>query len=170
MSTDSIAARSIPCSAREPARALMAARIGLMAAMEASLQISRKAVLALDLAQIERQTDEQADLVRRLAELLRPGALAETCDSDAFDEARPAAFVSKSRLEDERELRRKADRIMEPARLQAALLARAQRKLRVLAALLAGPVLTYGPFEGREAAATRHRSGVGEKDPIHVGS
>ena len=58
--------------------------------------------------------------------------------------------------------RRHSDRILEAARVQAALLARAQSKLRVLANMLAGPSIIYGPLPGQGSGRDvlgRKRSG-----------
>jgi hypothetical protein len=101
------------------------AGLAVLRELEASLLASRRALLALDLGAIERGTREQAGLIREFDALLRPGLSAETPE-------RQEAF------------RQSAQRILEASRLQAALLVRAQRKLRVLANMLAGPSASYG--------------------------
>jgi hypothetical protein len=124
-----------------------------MAELEASLLCSRKALLALDLAAIERQTDEQTDLVRRFEKLLGDGMLAPASQVKKVKQETlsTANFCAPSFGE---EVRHNARRIAEAARLQAALLTRAQHKLRVLANMLAGPSVTYGPFQSCGRALT----------------
>jgi hypothetical protein len=123
-------------------------RLALLRALEVSLERSLEAMPALDLARIELGTSEQIVLIRRLdatwgnaAERLaedRTGALREL-DSELAGEL-------KDGLKDglRKETRRSAQRILEALRLQAALLARARAKLRVLANMLAGPGVPYG--------------------------
>jgi hypothetical protein len=56
------------------------------------------------------------------------------------------AVRSGNSPEPEEELRRSCQRVLEATRLQAALLARARTKLRVLANMLAGQSVNYGPL------------------------
>jgi hypothetical protein len=116
---------------------------GLLRDLELSLHRSRKALLALDLAGIEFETGEQRRRLRELAPLLWPGReLAgagirldgEKESASDRDPAHGAASLSSAKA------------ILEAARLQAALLRRAQGKMRVLANMLAGSAVTYGPF------------------------
>jgi len=100
---------------------LAAAPLALMRRLEASLGASREALLALDLAGMARATREQIVLLGELR----------------------AGYAGASGSQD---LRRSAQRILDAARLQSALLARAQRKLRVVASMLAGPSSTYKPL------------------------
>jgi hypothetical protein len=169
MSTDSIAAAPTAlANARELADDWVAARVRLMAELEASLHCSREALLALDLVAIERQTDEQAILVRKFEELLREGMLRQA--SQPQDEKDTPSAARQSSPGWEEELRRKATRIVEATRLQAALLTRAQCKLRILANVLAGPSVIYGPFRGwNQALTTDSCSAAGERaDPCRV--
>jgi len=99
-----------------------------MRELEASLAGSRKALLALDLEDIERGTRDQVGLIRAL----------ETTGTSA--EASSLRGLPPSMAE---ELRRCEAGVLQEARLQAALLARAQRKLRILANMLADPSLSY---------------------------
>jgi hypothetical protein len=131
-------------------------RLALMRELEASLQGSRKALLALDLVGIERGTREQVGLTREIEAVLQRG-IAQPAKHRAppakhrtapEQESSPSAYTPE--LEDE--LRRCQNRVREAARLQAALLARAQRKLRILANMLAGPSLNYGALLGRDGA------------------
>lgn len=145
MSTDSIAIRNTSVSVREVAANWMTARARLMVELEASLLCSRKALLALDLVALERQTEEQADLIRKFERLRVEGMVAQASQPQAEKDARSAAHLWSFGLEEE--VRRKATRIAEAARLQAALLMRAQCKLRILANMLAGSSVIYGPFQ-----------------------
>jgi hypothetical protein len=96
--------------------------------LEASLLSSQKALLARDLAGVEQGTLEQMCL-RRALEILRPWDGARTSDSE-----QPSS-----------ELRATAMRILHLGRVQGALLDRAQRSLRMISNLLAGPEANYGP-------------------------
>jgi hypothetical protein len=122
------------------------AGLAVLRELEASLLASRRALLALDLGAIERGTSEQAGLIREFDALLRPGLSAGT--PERIPERIP---------ERQETLRQSAQRILEASRLQAALLARAQRKLRVLANMLAGPSASYG---GLRAGNGGQRRGV----------
>jgi hypothetical protein len=147
-----------PASAQERADALVWARLALMGELEASLHGSRKALLALDLAGIERGTCEQAGLVRELHELLR-GKTALSANARAGESGMSASVAPTAELK--KQLRASAKRILELARLQAALLSRARWKLRVLANMLAGTSSTYGPgpirYSARPALQNRRR-------------
>jgi len=112
------------------------AGLAWMGKVEASLHGSREALLALDLAAIEGRTREQAGLIREFEATRRGIALS--------DLARPPGLEPALETERKKELRRSAERILEAVRLQAALLARAQSKLGVLANMLAGPSIDYG--------------------------
>jgi len=98
--------------------------------LEASLLSSQEALLARDLAGVEQGTCEQVRLQRAL-EILRPCEAAQTSDSE--------------RTRASSELRAAAIRILHLGRVQAALLDRAQRSLRMISNLLAGPEASYGP-------------------------
>lgn len=124
--------------------------VALTRELEASLDRSRKALLALDLGGIEYETREQAVLVQEFELALRrrsppkaPGKL------PAGDSLLGSAACA---VELDEELRRSANRVLQAVRLQAALLARARSKLRVLGNMLAGPSLTYGPLLARNGA------------------
>src|ERR1700677_1002426 len=98
----------------EPMRTCLA----LFGQLEASLLGSRKALLARDLAGVEQGTREQRALGGKIEALLREGIM-----------------PSGSRLE--QEIRQSGKRVLAAGRLQAALLARVRRQLRVLANMLA---------------------------------
>lgn len=118
----------------------------LIGELEASLNASRKALLALDLAGIERETREQVRSIRKLEDVLGR-SMAPRVRGMAKDRALVRSGNSPElEPEPERELRRSCHRVLEAARLQAALLARARTKLRVLANMLAGQSVTYGPL------------------------
>ena len=107
-----------------------------MTRLAASLDRSRKALLALDLGAIEAGTREQLDLIQELE--LVPRCRAEDGAQD----------LSADSPELESRLRQSERQLRDSARLQAALLGRMRGKLRVLANMLAGPSVTYGPLPG----------------------
>jgi hypothetical protein len=149
--TDSIRVDGIPpASARERADALLWARMALMSELEASLQTSRNALVALDLAGIERGTSEQVGLIEELDALTRRSVAPLESERPLAEQE---AHGPTPGLEEE--VRRSAYRILEASRLHAALLARAQWKLRVLANILAGPSVTYGPLLARNGGLAR---------------
>jgi hypothetical protein len=149
MTSDSIPTEGIAFApAREREEDLLRLRVVLMGALEASLQRSRKALLALDLAEIEAGTSDQVGLLREFDALLQRGRAAALA-ADRPAELRGSDLPARSPELDE-ELRRSQNRILDCLRLQAALLKRTQSKLRVLANMLAGPTVSYGPFRARE--------------------
>lgn len=154
MPTEFISAAALSSPSPSPAtddRARSA--LMLIGGLEASLQSSRKALLALDLAGIERETCEQVRSIRKLEDVLARSMAPPVRGSCA---TRDGALVS-SRIppELEEELRRSCHRVLEAARLQAALLARARTKLRVLANMLAGQSVTYGPLVAGNSVPSR---------------
>jgi hypothetical protein len=166
MSADPMAAGQIPSpAARERADALLWAGIAVMGELQASLHSSRKAVLALDLDGIEQETGKQAGLIREFESLERRGVGMPATESkkqrvEREEDVPPARLAATPGLPEQ--FRRNADSILQAARLQAALLARAQSKLRVLANMLAGPSVIYGPPPGQSGAPDafgRKRSG-----------
>ena len=113
----------------DQADALLWARLALMRELETSLHGSRKALLALDLPGIERGTNEQAGLIREFEALLKRDTLTAALERRPGEEAKAGLVAGSPELEEK--LRRSVCRILEAARLQTALLARAQCKLRV---------------------------------------
>jgi hypothetical protein len=115
----------------------------LMRELEGSLDASRKALLALDLNGIERGTREQVGLIRKLEAVLhssgRPRVQEKQREGQAFDSSASACELEAERTQCQ-------SRILQATRLQAALLARARYKLRVLANMLAGCSINYGPL------------------------
>jgi len=124
-----------------PGDEFLRARLALMPALEASLRRSREALVAMDLEDIERGTREQAGFIRELKAAsqrkLLPGGGRQPQENREL-----VFFASAAELE---ELRQSENRVREAARLQAALLARARYKLRVLANMLVGVSKTYRP-------------------------
>lgn len=148
MFTESNLARSVVSAhvgiaTDEPAVALLA----WMEKLEASLLGSHSALLGLDLAGIERGTREQADLIGR-SDAVRRQAVREESADGLFRLPGDAPELA-------RKLRGSAMRILQSARLQSALLARAQSKLRVLANMMAGPSVDYGPLLARRTGGRR---------------
>jgi len=142
MPTDSIPTSRIPpAKGAERTAELLLARRTLMCQLEASLHGSRKALLALDLAGIERGTREQVSLMREFEAVLRRGAASPAIGSQPAKDGVPGLPAGAPAWQEE--LRRCENRVREAARLQAALLVRARCKLHVLANMLAGPSVTY---------------------------
>jgi hypothetical protein len=128
----------------------------LMDQLEASLAGSRQALLALDLAGIERGTREQVVLAGEIeAALRRAIARPAAPRASAEHSAEQRMLRWSARAADLQELRRSENRVLAAARLQAALLVRVQCKLRVLANFLAGPSVNYGPLSARNVAPLR---------------
>jgi hypothetical protein len=130
---------------------LAAAALALLSELEASLRASQKALLARDAEGIEQGTREQVGL---------QGALARLWAQDA---ARPAGSDSWRRAGTPRcepalaaALLAAQWRVLHLGRVQAGLLARAQRTLRMISNLLAGPEAVYGLPPGSSVPATRH--------------
>jgi hypothetical protein len=118
----------------EPMRTCLA----LLGQLEASLHGSRQALLARDLAGIEQGTREQRVLAGEIETVLRKGIV-----------------PSGSELDEE--LRQSGSRVLAAGRLQAALLARAQRQLRVLVNMLTDPSANYGPMPTPDDAIASSR-------------
>jgi len=122
-------------------------RLQLLRDLEASLGGSRQALLALDLAGIEQGTREQVGLVRELQKypemrMPRPrlGQTGKRREGGTQETGAEVPTWSREMAED---VRRCEEAVLQAARVQAALLARARRKLRILANMLAGPSLNY---------------------------
>jgi hypothetical protein len=132
----------------EPDDELFRSRLALMTALEISLESSRKALLSLDVAGIERGTGEQIGWIREfdtvfLRSMARVPAKRFSAENVALEPACEPHL--------EQDLRRSEKRVQDALRLQAALLARAARKLRVIANMLAGASASYGPFPEQKA-------------------
>lgn len=137
---------------QDAAAAPVRSRLALMGELEASLHRSRKALLALDLAGIERATGEQVGMIREFQACLRRGVAPQATEKSG---AKNALGLSAPAPNPEEELRKSESRVLEAVRLQAALLGRAQCKLHVLANMLAGPSVTYGPWLARNGGLPR---------------
>lgn len=106
------------------------ASLALLGELEASLQTSQQALLARDVARLEESTREQTRLQRSL-QVLGSRDAAQGSDPTRYD----LAFAAQ--------LRAAQLRALHLGRVQAALLARAQRWLRVVSNLLAGLEASY---------------------------
>ena len=102
----------------------------LLTELEASLQASQRALLAHDLASLEHRTGEQIRL-RRALEIFGTPDGAPLAESDLPHELRAAQ-----------------KRVLHLGRVQLALLGRAQRWLRTLSHLMAGPGASYSASLG----------------------
>jgi len=111
----------------------MQAHLALLAELEASLQASQRALLSRDVASLEQHTAEQMRLQKALAILSAP---------------MPRLSGSNSNPTLVAELRAAETRVLQMARMQAALLDRAQRWLRTVVNLLAGVEKNYAPPSG----------------------
>ncbi|MGA9543177.1 MAG: hypothetical protein WBQ85_06400 [Candidatus Sulfotelmatobacter sp.] len=129
--------------------------------LEASLHASRNALLALDLAGIERETREQVRSIRKLEDVLArsmaPRARGMTKERALVRSGNSPEPEPEPQPEPQEELRRSCHRVLEAARLQAALLARARTKLRVMANMLAGQSVNYGPLVAGNGVPSRAR-------------
>jgi hypothetical protein len=160
MPTEFIAAAGPPSANPVPAAEDGArSALILIGELEASLHASRKALLALDLAGIERETREQVRSIRNLEDVLAR-SMAPRVRGSCMTKER--AVRSGNSPEPEEELRRSCQRVLEATRLQAALLARARTKLRVMANMLAGQSVNYGPLVA--GSSMRSRSPVWNSD------
>ena len=104
----------------------------LLGELEASLQASQNALLAHDVTRLEERTCEQIGL-RRSLDILWDAAHPPGSDPAQHD------------LRLSAELRAAQMRVLRLGRVQAALLGRAQRWLRMVSNLLAGPEASYAP-------------------------
>jgi hypothetical protein len=119
---------------------IMRARLVLLAELEASLQASQQALLSRDISSLERRTSEQLRLQKALAILSAPSRL-------------PGRRFAGRTSALSAELRAAETRVLQHARVQAALLDRAQRWLRTVANLLAGVEKNYAPPSGTPGIA-----------------
>jgi hypothetical protein len=111
--------------------------LALLRDLEASLEATQKAVLARDLSGLERSTGEQLRLQRALAILW--------AESGTHPKASLATWLQGCAPQLAAELRAAEMRVLYLGRVQAGLLVRAQRSLRMIAHLLAGPESNYSP-------------------------
>jgi hypothetical protein len=161
--TELISEAGVPSANPEPTTDERArSALTLVRELEASLHGSRKALLALDLAGIERETREQVRSIRKLEDVL-----ARSMAPRARGMTKERALVRSGNSpepepEPQEELRRSCHRVLEATRLQAALLARARTKLRVMANMLAGQSVNYGPLVA--GSGVRSRSPVWNSD------
>jgi len=119
----------------------------LLRQLESSLCHSRTALLALDLAGIEQATREQVDLTQKIEVDIRRDTESAARVGEAEVEGKASASAERA-LEMPEELARTVGRVLQALKVQAALLARAHHKLRVMANMLADPSLNYGPLLG----------------------
>jgi len=126
----------------------------LLRELEASLQRSIRAILLMDAAVLEGETRQQIGLMRAISVATPrtdPGLLANGRTESAKMELDGREWADPELLD---KVRQGRGRIIEAVRLQAALLSRARGKLQVLANMLSGPSVLYGPT-GRPSACGR---------------
>jgi hypothetical protein len=121
----------------------------LLSDLEASLADGQQALLARDFTRMEQCTRQQIDSHQALAILWRQGI----ADPASVPGLRPAQL-----------------RVLHAARVQAALLERAQRWLRTLANLVAGPASNYSPpiFNGRAPHLAPYLAWPSADRPTHT--
>ncbi len=134
-------------SARQEADQRVRNRLALMNQLQASLSASRTALLALDLSGMELGTREQVGLGRRLEADFRPSIEPGGCENSSAGNWVDALTACDPKLADA--LGQSQREVLQALRVQSALLARAQRKLCVLANVLADPSVNYGPLLAR---------------------
>ncbi len=131
---------------------LAESRLALMRELLASLSASRKAVRAMDLTAIQQETMQQLKLRQEFAEHLcgetkaREVRSIEVRNKEAREEsARSTALDPKiCAPELHEQLKQTEISVLHALQLQSALLTRAQRKVRVMANMLADPSRNYG--------------------------
>jgi hypothetical protein len=116
---------------------IASAGLALLAELEATLQASQRALLAHDVASLEQSTGEQIRL-RRVLEIKPPNGA-----------PRAGSELSHSSPQFAAELRAARRRVLHLGQVQVALLGRAQRWLRTLSHLTAGPGASYSAALGR---------------------
>src|SRR5579864_4766990 len=104
--------------------------LALLLELEKSLERSCTALLEGDLAMIDRATWEQARLCAALVPLMKQD------NGTRSGESNPEPPTAAA-------LRQAQTRVLDQARVQAALLVRAQRALKIVSNLLSAPLLTY---------------------------
>ena len=139
----------------------------LLGELEASLQDGQSALLALDVAAMERHTADQCGLNRSLEILLSPELAAS---QDKGGNRQGLAILPKRAPELDLALLAAKSRVLHLTRVQAALLGRAQRFLAVLYNLTAGPGATYGPLLSQmsEIVGAAECNEAKGKDPCRV--
>lgn len=115
--------------------------VELLQKLEESIVKGSEALLKLDLQGIEDGTREQLQLLQEFAEVRPQLAHALAARSSA----KSSPETAQQGTADARLVKAAALRVIHATRLQLALLARAQRKLRVVAHMLAGPGACYPP-------------------------
>lgn len=140
--------------------ALAQASLALLSELAASLEASQKALLARDVDAVEQGTREQVRLRRALEILWTPGAPHWRNDPAASSEPRCDHPLAA-------DLRAAERRVLLLGRVQAGLLARAQRALRTISNLLAGPEASYGPPSSAASttASTTSAGAPGQRHP-----
>jgi hypothetical protein len=116
--------------------------LALLGKLEASLAASQTALLLLDVTELEGCTEEQRTLCRQIENSCSFSAYASPLNEGLPDKKSPLA-----RHSDQIALCATQARVLHLARVQGALLRRAQRSLRVVASLTVGA--TYAPQQWR---------------------
>lgn len=153
MSNDGNSAEISPRNTAEKSDAWRVSMSRWMAELEASLENSRKALLAMDLSGIEGRTQEQEVLLQRFDEQIRQGPQLMGHRRTSTGDGRPLMLLFPL----EEEIQPQAIKIQNAVRLQSALLNRAQKKLRLLSRLVAGLSFTYEPFAAPAALGDQGR-------------
>lgn len=138
-----------------PRMALLEGAQQVLQQLEESLERGLRALLDLNCAELERETAEQRRFVLQFNDVLQRCAQNSRVDSGGVN---PKSQPERELIE---EIRLRQARVWQAARLQAAVLTRAQSKLRMLAQMLAGPSAAYGPFPPPRRSASAIHGGRG---------
>jgi hypothetical protein len=133
---------------------MVRARLALLRELESSLQSSQKALLARELAAIERGTDEQRRLLEALNDLVRATGCIHSQQAVGIELAQVLHSPELAAL------RAAETRILHLGRVQLALLARARRFLNALSHFAHGPSASYIPPASASAAGPPSIHGV----------
>jgi hypothetical protein len=141
------------------------ASLSFLVELEASLEASQKALLALEVEEVEHCTAEQNRILRAFLESISPEAVQK--DSDVGQHSSAAQFRCTPTLE--ADLLAAASRVARLTRVHAGLLRRAQQFLTVLGNLAAGPAATYGPPQAQTGRIPRgHEPAAEERKPCRA--
>jgi hypothetical protein len=149
--------------ARYDSGARTGATLALLRELESSLVVSQQALLTRDLEGMQRGTEQQKRLQHELLVLwdTETGQGSGVQESAWFLPGKP----SPKELQGSAELAVAIGRILHLARVQAGLLIRAQRSLKLISRLLTGPQINYEPPATHTIAAPGFnpvfRSGTG---------
>jgi hypothetical protein len=118
-------------------------QLAVLAELEASLAVGRKALLALDIEGVRQSTAEQVLLIPNIVSAFHLDAASAGIAQESVGRKRRSSLLCCA--ESAANLNQTAKRILDAARIQRALLTRLQCKLRILSRALTGPGVSYEP-------------------------